>query len=612
MARSIGRFGCLRALLVAMAGFFGAAQTACAFIVYKVGGDADCPYTNIQDAIDAAAANLGEDYVWIANNQSYTGQQVHVANQDVDIEGGFTDCNDFDPGNDYTTISGAGNGGGAVFTITGTSRVFFGNLLIRGGQRNGDATGGGIEFDGTGGVTLQTTTLTQNYAGYGGGINMKASGGPAVLTLLHDSAVLLNTAYTSGGGIRIEGDTRLFVLAPYTLIGYNHAQDGYGGGIEVLGPARADIGSPGYNGGAVLQFNDAQYGGGIAALAINDQQDATVRLFTTDPQHPVQIVDNSAAATGGGIYLKPLQGIDSQAHASLCASDFRIDDNLAQEGAAVYGDEDNDGLGLYLGANVLFNQNSPCGPETPPALGAVPCAPGVACNEIDRNLAQDSNGQPTPGAAILIQSAGSFLAERFSMRGNLGAHALRGVEAGRISLQDCLLADNQATQELINVSSDFVGPFSMQNCTLADNQIGASPVLLVSANSNSVTLLDSIVHQPGVLTLDAANANPLTVNYMLSTDISTLPGLPGVIQGEPSFVDAANGDYHLQASSLGVDFAPAAGGSDLDRNPRTVDLPGVPNVHGPLDLGAYELQSGTVVVTCANADTIFCDGFDGG
>jgi hypothetical protein len=82
------------------------------------------------------------------------------------------------------------------------------------------------------------------------------------------------------------------------------------------------------------------------------------------------------------------------------------------------------------------------------------------------------------------------------------------------------------------------------------------------------------------------------------------------MEGAPTFVDAANGDYHLQLNSLGVDFAPTGTGIDLDGRTRTVDLPGVPNTIGPLDLGAYEIQVDTVL-GCANADTIFCDGFDG-
>ncbi|MEP7098628.1 MAG: hypothetical protein ABI748_13280, partial [Dokdonella sp.] len=78
--------------------------------------------------------------------------------------------------------------------------------------------------------------------------------------------------------------------------------------------------------------------------------------------------------------------------------------------------------------------------------------------------------------------------------------------------------------------------------------------------------------------------------------------------GEPSFVDAAHGDYHLLHSSLGVDDAPVDSTVpplDLDRKPRVVDLPDVPNRLGPRDLGAYEIQP-----ACSGADTIFCNGFE--
>ncbi len=98
---------------------------------------------------------------------------------------------------------------------------------------------------------------------------------------------------------------------------------------------------------------------------------------------------------------------------------------------------------------------------------------------------------------------------------------------------------------------------------------------------------------------------------MLSNDRSTLPDTVYIQAGEPTFVDAANGDYHLQLSSLGIDSAPmstnisAAGPLDLDRKPRIVDLPGVPNHFGAMDLGAYEHP-----FTCAGGDTIFCNGFE--
>ena len=83
----------------------------------------------------------------------------------------------------------------------------------------------------------------------------------------------------------------------------------------------------------------------------------------------------------------------------------------------------------------------------------------------------------------------------------------------------------------------------------------------------------------------------------------------------PVFVDPANGDYHLKATSLGVDFAPpppiAPPGPDtidLDGNPRDVDLAFAGDVFGTRDLGAYELQNG--FRECGAQDSVFCDGFD--
>jgi hypothetical protein len=101
----------------------------------------------------------------------------------------------------------------------------------------------------------------------------------------------------------------------------------------------------------------------------------------------------------------------------------------------------------------------------------------------------------------------------------------------------------------------------------------------------------------------------VTAQYNLVNNSSPFVGTNdvGIQQGAPTFVDSANGDYHLKSTSLGVNYAPAGISTvDLDGKPRVVNLPGVTDVFGPMDLGAYEIQS-----VCAVSDTIFCDGFDG-
>ncbi len=595
-----------RLIFLALAACLASPRHAQAFNVYKVGGDADCPYTSIQDAVDAAAANPGADYVWLAMNRSYTGEHV-VVNNDTDgviIVGGLTDCDDIDVDTRTTTVSGAGNGGSAVFTIRGNTSVLLQNLFITGASRNGDANGGGVDFDGSGFLGLRLSSVSQNATGYGGGVNAKGDGGHVDVVLEDNTLILNNTAYTSGGGIRVEGDTRLYVLQPQTLIAFNSALGGYGGGIEVLGPARADIGSPGYNGLGVIYFNDALYGGGISLNEDTIEEGGVVRVFTVDANHPTQVSSNSASATGGAIYIGGANGNDR--HNFLCLFDFRIDDNLAQEGAAIYSERNGT---IAINAAALGNPDQCTLPEPPQDLGAVACAPGTACNELNLNTAEDSGGNPTTGSTILLQSNAFLTANRFGARNNGGAHVLREVaddsDSGAV-LSNCLIADNALTQEAVAMTDgdDAIGQLNISSCTIAGNTIGSQHVI---AARHAFWLVDSIVDQIGHPTV-SFSGNVFNVDYVLSNDTSTLPMKVGIVLGEPDFLDAAHGDYHLMPTSAGVDFAPAAGGLDLDGAPRTVNLP-IGDAFGPLDLGAYEIQLGSVV-GCANVDTIFCDGFE--
>jgi predicted outer membrane repeat protein len=618
----------------------GAARAACGInpillpVHLRVGSDTQhCQYNDIQSAISAVSEC--PTVIDITREHTYTNQHLSIDNKpNLTLQGwgdgvtcaqihGPLDFPPYAPPTDITplvSLDGSGSGG-RVLTITGGSNVTLRNLTVLRGATDGSASGGGIDFNGNGSLTLTRSTVSYNNAGYGAGINMNGSSGAATLTLASDTLVILNTASTSGGGIRVQGNTRFYALQPKTLIGYNHAPNGYGGGVEVLGPARADIGSSGYNGLAVIYDNDAQYGGGMDILNFQDQADAIVRVFTTDAHNPVQVSGNFASHTGGGFYLRPYEAINSVGGgAILCAYDFRIEDNAAQEGAAIYADADYDGVGNPLGGGVALNTNPqyfrspltnyPCvQPEPPTALGAVACAAGVACNVLSANKAEDGNGNPTDGSTILLQTAADLEADRFIMRANTGAHVLREVGDNRVfaALSNCLLAGNVLARELIAQTDGSSAQMEMGSCTIAGNQIAASNVLLAPG---TLFMHNSIIDQPGRTTINPAETDPAAVVHVLSNDRSTLPDTPYIQQGEPTFVDAANGDFHLRLTSLGIDSAPVETGSDapkadLDRHARVYDQPGIANNFGPMDLGAYELQP-----LCAHADTVYCDGFE--
>ena len=510
-------------------------------------------------------------------------------------------------------LSISGTSGAAVFTISGTSNVTLRYLDINGGN-NGGGNGGGVDFEGTGSLTIDTSWIRGNQANLGAGIYFAGAPGaaPNALNLLAYTQILANIAGASGGGIYIGGNALLTVTQPQILIQGNHADNGYGGGIAVFGPGQANIGSPGYKDElaltGVIDGNRAAYGGGIAIKAsTSDFESAQVNLFTTDASLPIAITNNTATHTGGGIYLKPfsdgtLPGAGNAA--SLYAWDYRIAHNHAPEGAAIYADVDPSIISQSFAGDVWLGTN-----DFPAALGAIACTNSTLCNTIDLNYTED----PTSGSAILIQDDGYLIANRFSMRDNTADHAIRIVgDHVLVDLYNCLLAENTTRHELIYETGSDV-PTIIDSCTFANDSISATHVI---HTESGLTLNDSIIDEAGTLALDySGDPAHLVVNYVLSNDITTLPDTgTGVIIGEPTFADLAGGNYHLRPTSLGVDFAPTSSSyyvqntADLDGGQRNVDLPSAGNVFGSQDLGAYELQN--PFHDCGTKDSVFCDGFD--
>jgi len=583
-----------------------AAPSASAFNVYTVGGDASCGYAFIQDAIDAAHDNPGEDYIFIASNRTYADQHLVITDQDVDIEGGFTDCSDFDPGVDQTTIGGTS--GHSVFEIEGTSHVLLGNMIITGAVMDADHSGGGIYFGGQGALQLNIAWVFANQAGYGGGIDVSPSG-PTTLTLT-SSVVSGNTALASGGGIRIEGPTTLIAthspsqydnyISQNAALGQVDAT-GYGGGIEVLGPAVANFSS-------VMALNSAVFGGGIAEL-YSDNGAPTVNVYTTDANSPASIYGNHASGVGGGIFIESA----GNTGATLCMADMALDANVAAGYAAAIYQTSYDG---ELGPSVFLNRPDLC---TLPA-DAVACAPGTACNEINDNVTQLDDGTPVAGDTILISFDSTFSANRFSARRNRGGQLITfnatsdhtGGDSNYVHLHNCLLADNVSDPNLIKGINNGAGSqIIVDTCTLTHNDLGSTGQAVINADVNFIELTNSIVDQPGLEPMQFRGpSGDLTSRYVLTNSAVSLGSGDGIVVGAPTYVNAGGGDYHLAPTSMGIDMAPALDGADLDGNPRTVDQLGIPDQWGPMDVGAYEIQS-QIQFGCAVADTIFCYGFDG-
>jgi hypothetical protein len=657
--------------------------------VYTVGPDAACNFHTITDALAAAVASPGADRINIVQTASdgttiYTAQAILINGQDLAIVGGYQNCSDPTAPTASTLISGAGNGGNPVIAIAGTSNVLLSNLKIGDGQ-HGAAKGGGISFDGSGTLTVASSSIVGNKAGYGAGVYMHESGGSLTVLINANSTIERNDALFDGGGIYaqsgaltlasslvddntatrgggiaiastsgmttivasarinsntatlgggiwstgagqlriqgpgtflennetyadgaaiyIEGGTRLFILDADVSLYANFAL-GNGGGLQIVGPARADIGS------AVFLGNQAVNGGAISIDSSQNFGQAVLRLFSTDPTRPARITGNIALANGGGIYLKPsTTGHSIAGEATLCAHDFRVDTNRAIEGGAVYAGAGNSSVS---GSAVLLERSSAqtashgCDPEPTSALGAVPCFANASCNLIDGNQALDSsNNHATEGATLFGDSGSYLVANQQMFRANNSNGYIVRMNAGNAVLNNTLIADNYVTQELVLMSGT---PLSVQNCTFANDIISATYAI---SSDGDLQISDSIFDEPFLERdlLFTGAATGLHVNSVMTNYLIDLPSDPSIVFGDPLFVDMANGDYRLTATKLGntitvspaIDFAAAAGGDDIANRPRDRDVASAPNRFGTRDLGAYEMQPIT--------DRLFADGF---
>jgi hypothetical protein len=582
-------------LLVALALL---AATPSAFAIkfaWTVGavGPGGCDFSTIQAAVDFAKNNPPHS-VYITGTTYSPPTTVLIDNQDVTIFGGFTSCSTLFDSGVYTTISGASNGGQSVITITGTSHVTLGHLTISDGPS--PLNGGGINFLGAGSLDLGDVTVSNNTAINGGGIGVNGSSGTATLTLGSNVLVLANTASGNGvgggggGGIDLEGAAHLLMSGAGTQVSSNNGV--YGGGISVTGPAQADIGAPGIGSHGAIYNNTGSIGAGIYAAG-SAAGTATVTLFTTDSAHPVFLDSNSTTGYGGAIFLDASLG-----PAVACFFDMHISGNSAGDNSVV----GNAGGQLYMNTNP----GDVC--SSAALAAAVRCTPGPGCNEISGNTDADLQfpNANAEGGLINVSDGGILQANRVIFRGgNTAAYAIKSVgsqSAPRVS--DCLISGNHFMRGLIYVSN---GDFTLDGCTTANNTVNFGTSFESAFgdpnNPNHFILTNSVIAESaGYKTFinDANGDGILQADYDLLSDTSTVSQGSHYFSADPQFVDPANGDYHLQPTSPAVDFAPAAGGVDLDGNPRDVV---VYDDVTPRDIGAYEYQIGV-------PDRVFADGFD--
>lgn len=528
---------------------------------FTVGAEAGCSSNSIPGALLLSILNgPGLDVIRIAENQSYSGQNIVISNQSVSLIGGYSSCSDTTAGG-QTILSGAGGSSDPVIEIMGTDngtrQVELVNLEISGGED------GGVVISGANIVSIQDSLITGNQSMSGGGIWLDGADG-AVLTLAPDAGVVANNAdhlLGFGGGIYCEGGGTIILEG---LVANNDAW--FGGGVSLIGCTMND-----YAGGALrgIVGNTASLGGGIYAAA-----SSTVNLYGNS-QHPAIVSSNVASQWGGGIW--------TVGGTSLAVKDSWIFDNDAGKFAG--------GVGVSQGSTFFMDRT----------YGA-DCHTADRCSKLSGNRVTRS---PYRGGAVYIEEGCTADIRQTYLEGNdalFGSVAWVEGPGAQLLLEGDVIAGNDGNEAIAQSDGALLRAAYVTSH-------GNTAFYYNASGDTSTQILSSVINDSGVWGGGVSGASHL-YDCLVVAAAWTLEN-PGsfVLEADPLFRDIAGWDFHLTAASPAIDYCDTflytPTETDIDGETRGIDLASVANNLGPFDAGADEWSEGA-------ANRIFTDGFESG
>ncbi|NBD95970.1 MAG: hypothetical protein GVY11_05790 [Gammaproteobacteria bacterium] len=579
--------------------------------------DSVCDHHDIQDAIDATAANDGE---FSTINIRVSGQaSIHEGNTYViDAEefenvthirviGGHNSCSDTSPSTDPSdrTILDA-NESGRVFDLLynaslsdPTVTMELENLDIRGGLA--PSAGGGIRIQGHAGhqrVHLNNVRVRDNATtslGSGGGISLEAtstaSGSIAWFRMSQNSKIELNDAAGAGGGFACfnsaGSDNPPVVLFETDILG-NEA-DFSGGGVVLSGCRNVSIRMDATGSGGSIAFNTAgadQDGNGGGVHASNGAQ---LTLEASGAEYSA-LVHANEADRGGGIAV---EGADTVAASQVEVVNASIDGNTARvAGGAFYVADE---ASLVMGRHGGVTGAGTCEPLSDPF---------VRCSRITNNTSQGNAGaiavQSDGQAAIFQTIIGENTADVIGLSG--GATHVSGAQSSLL-LEGAWVHSNSGSPILMSVTDD--AEMQLRWSTIAGNSDpnDGSGVFRLESGPEQGTLLDvdaSIVWEPTTTLVGNPDGDATATGYCVIGHVAEGLGFDSVdfySDIDPRLIHPSGGDLRLDYDSPAIDYcddaiAPQFG--DMFNNNRggtynleTIDPPSsVPG--GTFDIGGHE------------------------
>ncbi|TGO01887.1 hypothetical protein PN36_34830, partial [Candidatus Thiomargarita nelsonii] len=277
--------------------------------------------------------------------------------------------------------------------------------------------------------------------------------------------------------------------------------------------------------------------------------DAAVTVFDGGAKRIDGIENSGQCEEAGGIWEAPgswerpqcyqekptkLGILTVSADGSVAIEGLSFQNGYSRNGGTIYGN------GKVSIANCIFINNSAF------VGGAVYNSGNITNSTFSNNSASENGGAVYCSATIINSTFTQNIAEN--------GGAIFCEKSGKSTIVNSTIVNNNG--------GGFYGKGTILNTIFAQNKAGEE--------ANDITPFNGDLH----------------VDYTLVNNISGALDLgTHIIMGEPRFVDAENGDFHLRSDSPAIDVGDDSVVEvevDLDGNPRIVG--------GAIDLGAFERQ----------------------